>query len=70
MIGQDWVRATQALVEMGAAGMAPSAKYARQWRLASAAIEEIDIGADADIDDYRILSRDGGDGGGRLGAQT
>lgn len=45
---QDWVRATEALMEMGKAGMAPSAKYARQWRLASAAIEEIDIGTDDD----------------------
>lgn len=35
--------ATEALVEMGEAGLAPSSSSARKWRLANAAIEEIDI---------------------------
>lgn len=66
---QDWVRATEALVEMGDVGLAPSAKSARQWRLASAAIEEIDIELDEDAD---VVSREGtpswgGDGGAEEG---
>ncbi|CAM9103327.1 unnamed protein product [Ascophyllum nodosum] len=44
----DWVSATEALVEMGNAGLAPSARSTRQWRLASAAVEEIDIDVDED----------------------
>lgn len=47
-------------MEMGKAGMAPSAKYARQWRLASAAIEEIDIGADDDEEPLVSRGRDPG----------
>lgn len=45
---QDWVRATEALVEMGEAGLAPSSSSARKWRLANAAIEEIDIEVNED----------------------
>ena len=40
--------ATQALVEMGEAGLAPSSSSARKWRLANAAIEEIDIEVNED----------------------
>lgn len=43
---QDWVNATKALVEMGEAGLTPSARSTRKWRLASAAIEEIDLDVD------------------------
>lgn len=61
---QDWVRATEALVEMGEAGLAPSAKSARQWRLASAAIEEIDI--DLGEDSYPHREEEGFGGGVRV----
>ncbi|CAN0510177.1 unnamed protein product [Ectocarpus sp. 12 AP-2014] len=44
----DWVSATEALVEMGEAGLAPTAGSARKWRLANAVIEEIDIEVDED----------------------
>lgn len=40
--------ATEALVEMGEAGLAPSSSSARKWRLANAAIEEIDIEVNED----------------------
>lgn len=50
---QDWVSATEVLVEMGEAGLTPSARSTRQWRLASAAIEEIDLDVDEGPgDDY------------------
>lgn len=42
------MRATKALVEMGEAGLAPSSSSARKWRLANAAIEEIDIEVNED----------------------
>lgn len=42
------MKATEALVEMGAAGLTPSALSTRQWRLASAAIEEVDLDMDED----------------------
>ncbi|CAM9457142.1 unnamed protein product, partial [Laminaria digitata] len=71
----DWVRATEALVEMGKAGLAPSAGSARKWRLATAAIEEIDI--DVDEDSYNMLREEAGaalgdggpDGGGGSGSR-
>ncbi|CAN0131462.1 unnamed protein product, partial [Hapterophycus canaliculatus] len=44
----DWVRATEALVEMGEAGLAPSSGSARKWRLATAAIEETELELDED----------------------
>lgn len=75
---QDWVRATEALVEMGRAGLAPSGGSARKWRLASAAIEEIDIDVDEDsynnYNNYNMLTEEAGmalgdeDGGGGSGA--
>lgn len=43
--------ATEALVEMGEAGLAPSSSSARKWRLANAAIEEIDIEMDEDYEE-------------------
>lgn len=54
---QDWVRATEELVDMGRAGISPSARSARQWRLASAAIEETEI--DVEDDDFDLASGEG-----------
>lgn len=42
------MRATEALVEMGEAGLAPSSGSARKWRLATAAIEETELELDED----------------------
>lgn len=78
---QDWVRATEALVEMGEAGLAPTSGSARKWRLATAAIEETELELDEDYmpgEDERggTEEEDGGEevgGGGRLsddGAST
>lgn len=62
VLDQDWVSATEALVEMGQAGLAPTSLSARKWRLASAAIEEIDIGVDEDLnvvgDEERVSEGD------------
>ncbi|CAM9244927.1 unnamed protein product [Choristocarpus tenellus] len=44
----DWVGATKTLVDMSKDGLAPSSMSVRQWRLASAAIEEIDL----DVNEY------------------
>lgn len=49
---QDWVRATEELVDMGRAGLTPSARSARQWRLASAVIEETGIELEDDYLDF------------------
>lgn len=50
--------ATEALVEMGEAGLAPSSSSARKWRLANAAIEEIDIEVN---EDYVPREEEGGE---------
>ncbi|CAM9403008.1 unnamed protein product [Discosporangium mesarthrocarpum] len=42
----DWVSATKALVDMSKDGLVPSKRSARQWRLASAALEEVDLDVD------------------------
>lgn len=52
---QDWLRATEELVDMGRVGHVPSARSARQWRLASAAIEETDMMDDDDDFDFMSL---------------